>query len=456
MLRTQVLVLASLFTLSVVGEELPKAQGMDVIKAGKALTNALTPKDPGSARGKAWEDDIAGLTDPRVDVHTQAMSNLIRRGAVVVPDLMILSGDQDWQIRQRVSAVLATIGGDHASATVIKMCDDPESRVAEVSIMGLGQCKGPGTFEHLAKALISIDPNKRQAAAKGMGMHGDPQGLALLNGYIFDRDDLVRRDMRENLARVANQARSVPALIDLIPKSSGPRLHALLEATAGIGDPRLSLVLAATLSVPDNEAVALAARVLAANGDSRAIEALCQAAAYGKTTEIREYSASTLRLLTGYKASAGSAWDLWWRDRQATIIALIPRDQLLADLHNPERETTRAELGQVPAAELISLLDGTLGSGATWWPARAFVALSIDDPARWTQILLERIDSAYDIRERVRLIVLLDQLGDPNAKVGLQRLYNLLAEQPAVKAAALGPERLALRIALERRGIRIN
>ena len=105
--------------------------------------------------------------------------------------------------------------------------------------------------------------------------------------------------------------------------------------------------------------------------------------------------------------------------------------------------------------QLISLLDGTLGSGATWWPARAFVALSIDDPARWTPILLERIDGAYDVRERVRLIVLLDQLNDPAAKIGLQRLYTQLAEQPEVKAAALGPERLALRIALERRGIRV-
>ncbi len=455
MLRTHLLVLTGLFMLPVFGEELPKAQGMDVIKAAKALTNALTPNDPGSARGKAWEDDIAALTDPRVDVHTQAMSSLIRRGQVVVPDLMILSGDQDWQLRQRVSAVLATIGGDHASATVIKMCDDSDVRVAEVSIMGLGQCKGPGTFDRLAKALSSIDPNKRQAAAKGMGLHGDPQGLALLCGYIFDRDDLARRDMRENLARVANQAQAVPALITLIPKSSGPRLHALLEATAAIGDPRLSPVLAQTLSLPDDQAVALAARVLAANGDSRAVGALCQVAAYGKNSEVREYAASTLRLLTGYKAAAGTAWDLYWRDRQATILALVPRDQLLADLHDPQREVTRAELAQVPVTQLISLLDGTLGSGATWWPARAFVALSIDDPARWTPILLERIDGAYDVRERVRLIVLLDQLNDPAAKIGLQRLYTQLAEQPEVKAAALGPERLALRIALERRGIRV-
>jgi HEAT repeat protein len=345
------------------------------------------------------------------------------------------------------------IGGDNASATVIKMCDDADARVAEVSIMGLGQCKGPGTFDRLVKALSAIDPNKRQAAAKGMGLHGDPQALSLLSGYIFDRDDLARRDMRENLSRVANQAQAIPELVTLIPKSSGPRLHAILEATAGIGDPRLSPVLADLLSQTDQQAVALAARVLAANGDSRAVEALCKVAASGTNTQIREYAASTLRLLTGYNAAAGTAWELWWRDRQAIILALVPRDLLLAELHDPKRQATREELGKIPAHELMSLLDGTLGGGATWWPDRAFAALSVDDPARWTPIILERIDSTYEVRERVRLIILLDQLNDPGAQVGLQRLYTQLSQQPAIKAVALGPERLAIRIALERRGI---
>ncbi len=434
-------------------EELPKAEGLDVIKAAKAIGEALKPNDPGSARGKPWAEDIAALTDPRTEVHTQAMASLIRRGEPVVPDLIILSTDQDWQLRQRVAAILATIGGDQANATIITMCDDKNLRVAEVAIIGLGKSRGPGSFDRLAQALKEKDPNERQAAAKGMGLHGDPAALALLCGYIFETDDLVRRDMRENLSRIANQARAVPTLIELLKSQSGPRLLALLEATASISDPRLSPTLATILFNKDPEAAALAARVLAANGDSRAVGSLCKITSSSNNTELREYAASTLRLLTGYQAAAGVAWDIWWRDHQGAIENLQKRDELIAALHDPNYQVTRDQLATIPAQELLMLLDGTLGKGAQWWPANAYKALQADAPNRWTGILFTRIEDTFDMRERVRLIILLDQLGDPQAVDGFRKLYERLETQPAVKAAALGPERVALRIALERRGV---
>jgi hypothetical protein len=71
-------------------------------------------------------------------------------------------------------------------------------------------------------------------------------------------------------------------------------------------------------------------------------------------------------------------------------------------------------------------------------------------------VLLEHIDRTLDPRDRVRVIVLLDALNDPGAVDGLKRLYAALRDQPAVKAAAHGPERAALRTALERRGVTVN
>jgi HEAT repeat protein len=440
----------------VYAEELPKAEGVDVVRVGQAIAEALSRPESSVAHGKAWEADIAGLTDTRPEIHTQAMSALIRRGQPVVSDLRMLAKDQDPGLRIRVAVVLAAIGGESASEELLSLSRDQERGVVELATLGLGKARGVGSYERLAEILTSPDPILRQAAARGLGFHGEPQAMGLLCGYMRDRDDLVRRDMREQLSRIAMQAKAVPVLIELIAARTGAERLALIDATAGIGDPRLSPILAQMLEQNDLPIATLAARMLSVNGDSRAVEALCRTAAKSRDAILRDQSAITLRRLTGHTAAAGVAWELWWRDHAAEIAALQPRDQLLAELHDPERSTTAAELEPFPVNQLTMLVDGALGLGAPWWPERAFAALAADTPARWTTLLLDRIQRTPDTRERVRLIVLLDEIGDPAAREGFRALYNKLQEQQEVKATALGPERAALRHALERRGERVR
>lgn len=445
------------FSISILSaEELPKAEGVDVVRTAKAIADAFSRPESSVAHGKAWEADIAGLTDARPEVHTQAMSALIRRGPPVVADLTVLAKDHDPALRMRVAAVLAAIGGEDATREVLSLSRDRDRGVAEVSTLGLGRVHGTGTFERLGEILQSPDPALRQAAARGLGMHGDPRGLGLLCTYARDRDDLVRRDMRENLARVATSAAAVPVLAELITTRSGTDRLALIDASAGIGDPRLSPVLAAVLTQADIGAATLAARMLSVNGDSRAVEALCRIAAQGRESLLREEAALTLRRLTSHAAAAGTAWELWWRNHADEVKALAARDHLLAELHDPARVATSAELAEFPVSALFQLVEGALGHGAPWWPARAFAAMAADVPSRWTPVLLERIERTNDLRERVRVIVLLDALNDPGAVDGLKRLHADVRAQPEVKAAALGPERVALRGALERRGVTVQ
>lgn len=458
MYRLPVLACLTFCCLSVdlAAEELPKAEGVDVVRTAKAIADALRRPESSVAQGKAWEADIAALTDSRPEIHTQAMSSLIRRGVLVVTDLAVLAKDQDPGLRMRVAAVLAAIGGDDATREILSLSRDRDRGVAEVATLGLGKVRGQGTFERLGEILQSTDPMLRQAAARGLGMHGDPRGLGLLCRFARESDDLVRRDMHENLARVATNATAVPVLAELISTRTGSDRLALIDATANIGDPRLSPVLAAVLVQPDISAATLAAHMLSVNGDSRAVEALCRVAAQGRDSLLREEAAITLRRLTGHTAAAGTAWELWWRNHAAEVAALAARDRLIAELHDPTRAATASELAAFSVTELFQLVEGALGRGASWWPARAFAALATDAPARWTPVLLERIDRTNDVRERVRVIVLLDALNDPGAVDGLKRLYAALREQPAVKAAAHGPERMALRVALERRGVNVR
>ena len=453
-IRTAIALCLSMLSLS--AEELPKAEGLDVIRTAKAIANAVGRPESNVAHGKTWENDIAALTDSRPEVHTQAMAALIRRGPAVIPDLTLLAKDQDPGLRMRVVAVLASIGGEDATREILVLSKDSDIAVVEMATLGLGKARGTGAFERLADILNAPNPHLRQAAARGLGMLGDVRGLGVLCGYASDRDDLVRRDMRENLARVATTAEAVPVLAELIASRNGTERLALIDATGGIGDPRLSPVLATILTIGDLPAKTIAAHMLAVNGDSRAVGPLCQMAGHSADALLRDEAASTLRRLTGHTAAAGVAWELWWRDHAAEVAALEPRDRLLAELHAPSRMVTADELAVIPVDSLGQLIDGVLGQGASWWPARAFAAMSADVPARWTAVLVARIDGTLDNHQRVRLIVLLDELNDQAATAHFQRLYNNLGNQPAVKIAAMGPERLAIKIALERRGVQVR
>lgn len=432
------------------GEE-PRLEGVDVVQATRAVRQAITGPAAKAGRGTAWEADIAGITDPRSSVHNQAMANLIRRGEAVIGDLEVLAGDPDWQIRTRVVTVLAAIGGDRATAVLIPACRDRDQRVRELATLGLGQARGAGSFEMLGEMLRSGDSDIRQAAARGLGAHGDPRGLALLAGHPRERDDLTRREMRSAIGRLAMQERAVPVLAGLIAGSVGDERLALIDASFTVGDPRLAPALIAVVGENDRRAATLAAQSLAANGDSRAVEALCRAAA-SDDAALRDAAAACLRALTGHQAASGPAWGLWWRDHAAEIALLIPRDTLLSELHDPRRAVSRAELAAFPVADLRQLVSGALGVGAPWWPARAAAVLMADDPARWTEFLLGEIRANGDVRRRLDLIVLLDQLGDPRAGEGLAALARDAQAKVAGAPQLSGAELVAIRIARERRG----
>ena len=428
-----------------------KLEGVDVVQATRAVRQAIAGPAAKAGRGTAWEADIAGITDSRSSVHNQAMANLIRRGDQVVADLQVLAGDPDWQIRTRVVTVLASIGGDQATAVLIPACRDRDSRVRELATLGLGQARGAGSFEMLGEMLHSGDSKLRQAAASGLGAHGDPRGLALLAGYARERDDLAQRDMRLALGQLVMQERAVPVLAGLIANSVGDERMALIDASLAIGDPRLAPALIAVVAQPDRRAATLAAQSLAANGDSRAVNTLCRAAE-SDDADLREAAAACLRALTGHLAASGPAWGLWWRDHAAEVERLIPRDTLLAELHDSRRVVTRDDLAAFPVADLRQLISGALGVGVPWWPARAAAVLMIDDPSRWTASLLADIRASADVRQRLNLIVLLDQLGDPRAGDSLVALVRDADAKVAGSPQLTGAERIAIRIARERRG----
>jgi HEAT repeat protein len=394
-----------------------------------------------------WLPAIAALTDSRSVVYEPAMEALIRHGSAALPDVATLATDAHWEVRARVATVAAGVGGADAAALLIAMSGDPDMRVRTVVAAGLGKTPGEQVFATLARMLRDIDPNVQVSAIDALGNLGDPQGLLELAKISDSAPAALRTHRSAALQRLANRPDMVMSAAEAIGASADAVRRNVIEAVSGIGDPRLTPALVRALQSGDDILAGRAAKALATNGDARSLESLCALAADSRRIHPARIAAETLTAMTGVEAAAGATWALWWRENSEAVTALIPRDLLLANLHDLDHPVTRADLAQFTPEQLMPLIDGLLGEGAWWWHQRAGRVLLVDNPARWTPILLRRIERTLNGEERLALIILLDQYGDPGAANGLKAL---LAKRPAV-AGRNDPERVALQIALERR-----
>ncbi len=441
-------------------DQAPHAEGVDVIKAAGAVKDWVAPPSHGD---KPWSDDIAALTGSDSRAQRSAISNLIRRGVVVLPDLTVLAKDRDWLLRSRVVEVAGGIGGADSAPLLLSLSRDGEARVREAAVLGLGRCTGPGVFERLVECLGAAEAEIRAAAAKALGSLGDVRALGPLAKLEDDGDDLAKRAMTDSLGMVTRRPEAVPELARLLAATRGAQRNTLLDASATLQDPRLCPALVSLVELAPAKSQAwtswLAIKALGANGDSRAWQVLCRVAAEAPQPELRDAAAASLHALTG-KAGAGQAWTLWWRDHAAEAPRMMERDAMLADLHDPAHPIDAAQLERFSVTELAPVLDGALGLGAPWWPARAFRILESDDHARWNAELAARARATIDVTERLALIIFIDQLGGGGSEETLRAIAKDLDARMAVELASAkegnrvppdhGPELLALKVALER------
>lgn len=422
-------------------------QGMDLIGAAKTVKEAISPTVPEISKGKPWENDIAALTSSDSHRYNPAISKLILRGPAVLPDLLVLAEDRDWQVRQRVTRIAGYIGGDASAALVLAKTYDSVLQVCVEATVALGQVKGAAAFPRLEELLQAPEPDVRRAAAAGMGLLGDIRGLDALMVVVHETDDLAKRDMRTALARIALQPSAIPELAKRIAAYHGAEQKMCIEISGQIGDPRLCPVLTSLLTSSDIDVASRAARSLAANGDSRALSALCAIADAHPVPTLQMLATETLRRLTGYEAAPGSAWRLWWQQHSVEVDRLVLRDALIASLYDPAYQTTKEELAVFSVVELTPLLEGALGNGPSWWPARAFHAMATDVPGRWTEALAARIRVTRIASQRLPLLLILDQLGDPGAAA----IFHELLDQKDELLRPIGSELIAINVALERR-----
>lgn len=412
-------------------EDDPPPQGMDIVPLVREAVEVVAGREP-PVKGRPWSDELADLTHPDPAVANPAVGRLARRGAVILPDLEVVSGDRDWQVRARIVRVAAGIGGEAAAPLVLKLSRDADARVRRIAAVALGRCRGDAVFARLSELLASLDGDERALAAPSLAALGDLRAIPLLTRLRSDPDGPAREAMARSLADLCRRAEAAGTVADQLSALAGDRRRALLEALDGISDPRLCPALTRLIDDSESLIVLLAVRSLATAGDARAVPALVRLAASERRIELREAAANTLQILTGYRAGPSAAWTLWWRENQARWERLALRDAQIAQLADLAAPLPAGLAAWTPE-ELSPLIDAALvlRPVPAWLPGRALAALRAQAGERWVQPLAERLDTTADAELRLDLIVLLQEIGGEAAAGELERQRGLLAEREA-------------------------
>lgn len=460
MIRPCATLLLATAALCAVDDEAPPV-GMDILPLVKAAAEALTPKAQ-PLPGRPWSDDLADLTNTDPAVNGPAVGRLARRGAVVLPDLGILAGERDWQLRGRIVRVAAGIGGTEGAELTLRLSGDNDARVRRLAIVGLGRCRGDAVLDRLLELVVSLDADERSAAAGSLSAMGDVRAIEPLTRLRSDPDGPSRSAQASALRGLCAMERAAGTIAGLLGSLKGEQRRALLEALDGSADVRLCPALIRLCDDQEALTALLAVRALATAGDARAVGPLARLAASERRPELRDMAATTLHALTPYRARAGKAWALWWDENSALYARLAERDTLIAQLADLDTPIP-AGLADFTPDELLPLIDAALITRVvpSWLPPRALAALRAQAGERWVQPLAQLIDNAPDAEIRLDLVLLLDEIGGPAATGELKRQQELLKKREesaldrwkkdGVIPPDMGAERALLAIALKRR-----
>ncbi len=154
--------------------------------------------------------------------------------------------------RVRASAVEALWGvnSEHAIRLLQNCVDDPCSRVAGNSLVGLHMAGEAGILARLAELSIHARPNFRSTAAWAMGRVGDAAFTPLLNLLIKDRDPVVRStalrsliEIRKATTRPIEDIAKQAVEISLSPEITSEEFAVVVEVSGSAEFPKFDLKL---------------------------------------------------------------------------------------------------------------------------------------------------------------------------------------------------------------------
>ena len=189
-----------------------------------------------------------------------------------------------YRARCHVVEELADLGGPLAVPMLADCLRDRNSTVRHKAVCALGKYGSEAT-PAIIVALREGNPDTRVAAARALGLSGDPGGLDALIGAIEDSDHNVRFDAVQSLGKIGD-VRAVGPLVAMLddPDANAP-LDATIESLGGLGDARAVPPLVEMLNDSDSHIRRKAAESLGRLGDAGAVDSLIAAFEEGGAPE---------------------------------------------------------------------------------------------------------------------------------------------------------------------------
>ncbi len=99
--------------------------------------------------------------------------------------------DEDWWVRDRITEVLAELGGEKIIDPIVSLLDDPSDVVRRYAIEVLARIGDKRAVEPLIGRLSDTDWWVRERAVEALGEFGDPKAVPYLNKMLPTADDIL-------------------------------------------------------------------------------------------------------------------------------------------------------------------------------------------------------------------------------------------------------------------------
>ena len=147
----------------------------------------------------------------------------------VVPHLMPLLKDPEFDVRKSAAEALGKIGSEEVIPHVIPLLKDSDPSVREFAAGALGEIGSEEAISNLIELLRDPDPNVRKAAAQALGEIRSEEAVSHLFPLLKDSELDVRRSAAGALGEIGSE-QVIPHLIELLKDPAGDVWQRAAEA----------------------------------------------------------------------------------------------------------------------------------------------------------------------------------------------------------------------------------
>jgi len=144
--------------------------------------------------------------------------------------------DEDWWVRERITEILAELGGEKILEPIVALLDDTSEIVRRYAIEVLVKLGDKRAVEPLSKCVYDSDWWVRERAVEAMAEIGDPRAIPVLNQLLLEEDDLLWTTIIA-LQKFRDRSSFVPLLQRLEHPIADYRIE-IIRAIDAIGDSR--------------------------------------------------------------------------------------------------------------------------------------------------------------------------------------------------------------------------